>query len=86
MKGAEYAHPIGVEEGRREGKWIDVKERFPEPGCMVLVSLEDETLLTGRYYSNGWGVFFADGESLIYPHEDQRQVTHWQPLPFPPKQ
>lgn len=61
--------------------WISVKDRLPD---------EDATYLV--YGRNGYGIVFAiyygDGEWLTC--EDltniTRFVTHWMPLPKPPKQ
>ena len=64
-----------------EREWISVEERLPEPCDKVTVALSDGCVLVGRLYSNGWSAFFMDGEQSVI----ERQVTHWQPLPSPPK-
>lgn len=75
----EYADQVA---SRRTPQWVSVKERLPEGiGDKVQVALSDSTVLVGRLYSNGWAAFFMDGESLV----TERSVTHWMPLPEPPK-
>jgi len=66
--------------------WIDVKERLPEEGEFVLVNLFTDLILKGRLQSNGllsnaWSAFYADGEHFT----EEDAVTHWMPLPSPPK-
>lgn len=71
-----------------ESNWISVKDRFPENGKMVIVNCE-------------YGVTFAEfmsfqhGNTLYYTNigigncEDSnsvKNVTHWMPLPEPPKE
>ena len=65
-----------------QNKWVSVKERLPEAFEYVLVDLGGN-IFKGRRYSNGWAVFFSDGEKNI--KDDKRTVTHWQPLPNPAK-
>lgn len=72
---------LGVPIEGVEREWISVEERLPEPCDKVTVALSDGCVLVGRLYSNGWSAFFMDGEQSVI----ERQVTHWQPLPSPPK-
>jgi hypothetical protein len=64
-------------------KWIPVTERLPEYDSVVLVT-DGEDVGTGYRYTlgvigfTGWAVPFADIE------EDD--VSHWMPLPEPPKE
>ena len=74
-----------MEEYANQNKWISVKDRSPETFDYALVNLGD-TVFKGRRYSNVWTVFFADGERTVTDNTNGRQVTHWQPLPEPPKQ
>ena len=64
-------------------QWIPVTERLPEYDSVVLVT-DGEDIGTGYRYVlgkigfTGWAVPFADIE------EDD--VSHWMPLPEPPKE
>ena len=64
-------------------RWIPVTERLPEYDSVVLVT-DGEDVGTGYRYTlgeigfTGWAVPFADIE------EDN--VSHWIPLPEPPKE
>lgn len=61
--------------------WISVKDRMPEDDATYLV-----------YGRNGYGIVFAvyygDGEWLTCDDLTNitRFVTHWMPLPEPPKE
>ena len=65
------------------GKWISVKDRMPdEQETYLIFRKEPFGAVTIAWYSgseNGWlaldGGFYADGV-----------VTHWMPLPEPPKE
>lgn len=70
-------------------KWISVKDRLPDTAERVLVC---KTWL-GRVYKpeygyyqdfpNQKGCWYVLTECGYYP---QREVTHWMPLPQPPKE
>ena len=61
-------------------EWISVKDRLPVDWCPVLVMVREiEKPLLGSYRENvwfheRWNTTFINGE-----------VTHWMPLPQPPK-
>ena len=59
-------------------KWISVKDKLPEPWVDVLCHHYNDDIFIG-YLSeiNGW--IDPNGEKDI-------EVTHWQPLPEPPKE
>jgi hypothetical protein len=74
-------------------EWIDVNDRLPEENVVVILS-EDGNFETG-WYGHGTeymseklftGFFIHntgyDGDSA----HSQGNVTHWQPLPEPPKE
>ena len=52
-------------------EWVSVEERLPEPTHCVLVYTTD--------YSIEVDAIGSDGEWMSY------EVTHWMPLPAPPK-
>lgn len=54
--------------------WIPVTERLPEPGVMVLVFDIDEDIgIDYRQTRYTWSCY------------SECEVTHWMPLPAPPK-
>lgn len=72
---------VGLKEA--QPKWISVEDRLPEPFVSVLVYMPEELpcppvhegyrTRDGRWYS-------------AYFIRDLDQVTHWMPLPQPPKE
>lgn len=84
----------GLEDHLREvtkmvPKWISVEERLPEISDIVLViangkpreniTLHNAFLMASYWGEEGW---IADG----FEGWDALQVTHWMPLPEPPKE
>lgn len=63
---------------RAETEWISVKDLKPKKGVLVIIAhAEDEWVCCGEYAGkNIWYNQFSD---------DDVNVTHWQPLPNPPK-
>ena len=65
-------------------KWIPVTERLPEIRERVLVYHDDGMIRFGINYGG-----FADVVSSIYLNNNHHtcfsKVTHWMPLPEPPK-
>ena len=91
MKLIDYliAHGVTVQE------WISVKDRLPEGMDRVLALFEDGGIMDAQYEDciddeSRFGTYrgyydpdtlgFVDGEWIPY-----ECVTHWQPLPEPPK-
>ncbi len=70
----------------REDDWISVDERLPENDVCVLVrdsflpGLDEVSLSTARLWNGYWIDYRGD------KHVYAKSVTHWQPLPPPPKQ
>ena len=70
-------------------KWISVDERLPEVSDVVLViangkprehiTLHNALLIASYWGEEGW---IADG----FESWDKLAVTHWMPLPEPPKE
>ena len=60
-------------------KWISVKERLPEVGEDVLAYLGEGIFGICWLLKDG---YWETRDSFLYPDD----VTHWQPLPEPPKE
>ena len=60
-------------------KWISVKDRLPDNDVPVMIYNYDVNI--GVYYKNKFHAFDENG----YPFEIN-YVTHWMPLPEPPKE
>ena len=72
-------------------EWISVKERLPRHGVEVLVlwkthKNKKQCAVAAIWKDKDYGWHFryndVDGANLL----DDSQVTHWMPLPPPPKQ
>jgi hypothetical protein len=64
----------------REDNWISVKDRMPEPNVLVMVFLK---------YGTGHDIALSFSTTRfpdIFDHFLTDRITHWQPLPEPPKQ
>lgn len=67
-------------------KWISVKERLPEThedGSVDAALVTDGDLIHMAYFSSGKWFYCSSGEmkeNMFY------EVTHWMPLPEPPKE
>lgn len=64
-------------------KWINVKDALPENFETVLALCKDGGMFVGRHTSwKNWQIWTAKKSTKIV----QRTVTHWMPLPEPPKE
>ncbi len=80
---------IAVDELRKQ-QWISVKDRLPEQELQQAINenracfdIEVIVMIAGALYPTVLfynGVEFTDGQDNIYA------VTHWQPMPEPPKE
>lgn len=73
-----YAGKLAADELRKR-QWISVKDRLPERDGEYLIHLDDGFIATASYMAN------EDGELDWELWADSGEVTHWQPLPEPPK-
>lgn len=66
----------------RRKEWISVEERLPEVDTNVLVITANGSFKVARcnLYKNGTLVLWATNDGL-----GERAITHWMPLPEPPK-
>lgn len=62
------------------GEWISVDERLPDGNGVFLVSLKESGYENLVYFDV---IPYADGEWRNLP--DKFTVSHWMPLPEPPK-
>jgi hypothetical protein len=60
----------------QQPRWIPVEEKLPEPD--KIVNITDGTEVGEGWYNGYWHTPLAD--------IDEHGVTHWQPLPKPPKE
>ena len=74
----------------QEPKWISVKDRSPEEGVLVLVAFDvDLGLGETRQVDTAMrqeGVFCGGGLDNYLAFPCEVDVTHWMPLPEPPKE
>jgi hypothetical protein len=71
---AEFAKEYAVEAEHDKG-WISVEDRMPEPNTWVLVFAKQGSYMNLR-------VDYITRDSIWF---NSMCVTHWQPLPEPPK-
>ena len=64
---------------KRASDWIPCSERMPRGGIFVLVVGSDGIVFMASVEGDHWGSY--DGY-LPYEYEE---ITHWMPLPEPPK-
>lgn len=66
-------------------RWIPVTERLPKNDDFVIVTVKDESGDSPYVYSDfGW--YFDRAECWIVETEQRTNITHWMPLPKPPKE
>ena len=76
-----YTHPASVDD------WIKCSERLPSEADHYLVALSDPEDV-GWVTDKAWTAFYNKGGEwdCCEAVEDGQPVTHWMPLPCPPKQ
>ena len=57
-------------------EWISVKDRLPEKDEIVIICTDENFIYAGELVGDTW---FLDNDSWT------ATVTHWMPLPQPPK-
>ena len=70
-------------------KWINVEERLPELDAQInAYDVTEEVLAIDKYgecYLGRFYIFKYQGD-VVFISEDRTDVTHWMPLPEPPKE
>jgi hypothetical protein len=75
-------------------EWISVKDRMPPEGvkCLFYRPLADKSCdpiisvkIAAKDLGHCWDSTVPDGEKPCNPSDGSCHVTHWMPLPEPPK-
>ena len=68
-------------------QWISVKDRLPEDGDEVLFFVMD-WVMKGKYCKQvpHWEAYLSGGSAHYHKNNGIEHVTHWMPLPEPPKE
>lgn len=71
---------ILIENGVTINEWISVKDRLPEDSTTVNLYTRGRAVGTGFYdkHTKSWVQIYSGGAICV-------DVTHWQPMPQPPK-
>ena len=56
-------------------EWVSVKDRLPEENTTVIVATDNGIVFQCLYAYDGWNLW--EGNEV--------NITHWQPMPQPPK-
>ena len=68
-----------------ERRWIPVEERLPERKMRVLVAIRGCVVWGGSYRPDTKKKFVLDGSDAFQRMNFLKSITHWMPLPEPPK-
>lgn len=81
---------LGYDAGREESKprWIPVTERLPESQGPFLTryGFGDASIETGQFFYGVLYYLYADADPHWQHESVGVEVTHWMPLPEPPKE
>lgn len=78
---AKLAYKNGYEQGKQDAlRWIPVTERLPEAHRLVLCRWT-----RGIGASYGFARYNHDNGVWYVSNEGMPEITHWMPLPEPPK-
>lgn len=73
--------------GKKVPKWIDVDERLPDKNENVLIAANGYVHSAAYYeYSDGMAFSTETGDDIFCAGHGKDKVTHWMPLPEPPKE
>lgn len=71
-----------------QNSWISVKEKRPKYEQRVLVSTDDQKCAIAflrNIYCEEWFLQFEPYDDDVWDEEEFGMITHWMPLPEPPK-
>lgn len=71
----------GYSAGLNADKWISVEERLPEENGSYLVVGKTKTAFTSHFYKK----LIIHGK-VFSAHFSNKYITHWMPLPEPPRE
>lgn len=77
---APTADVTDINDGHKS-EWISVDERLPDPGLPILIFTRKNRYYVGYYYKAVVDTTYTG----FYADSVKRDVTHWMPLPEPPK-
>lgn len=66
-------------------EWIKLEDQIPESNIRYLVAGDDRSIFVAEWVESKWGHYF---HSTDWNHCEFRhipEITHWMPLPQPPK-
>lgn len=70
-------------------EWISVKERLPDDNhdtLLVCLLAKHEDAPSGEVVVDTDAFYTSDGEFRFWSGSNVYEVTHWMPLPEPPKE
>lgn len=80
----EYAQALDVAlDALERDRWISVDDRLPEPRKDVIVRIKS---LDGKWFGTSVDYQLEDGQWKKSGSTWKISVTHWMPLPEPPKE
>ena len=65
-------------------EWIMVEDRIPDDGQNVIAFVDSAFVVAAQYRNSCFYDVLKDADGSLF-ETVSRDVTHWQPLPEPPK-
>lgn len=79
------ANGVVISNSETTTKWIPVTERLPDKYQLVLAACKNGKIFVGEYVDLGWRTLWLIRTARDSTKEITQIVTHWMPLPQPPK-
>lgn len=81
FEGYEEGYKDGYEAGKRDAasQWRRVEERLPDDSREVIIFTASKIIGVGSFIRPNWYQWYSGGGLPV-------DVTHWMPLPEPPKE